>query len=70
MRRANSFNCFVHSLMFCAVTAVGLFYANAAAQNPVVVENQNPGSTAWQIDRTHVGRYRGTDAMAMPLPPA
>jgi hypothetical protein len=34
--------------LFAAV-GIGLFAAAAAAQNPVVIENQQPGTTDWQI---------------------
>src|SRR6267378_4116955 len=49
----------IGSVLMClsAAGAIGLSPATAAAQsNPIVIENQQPGTSQWQISRT------GTDA--------
>src|SRR5438105_8883372 len=44
-------------LTACAV--IGLFPTTATAQNPVVVENQQPGTTQWQIPWGSAGTDTG-----------
>src|SRR2546427_737698 len=44
-------------LVLSAVGGIGLAPATAAAQNPIVIENQQPGTSQWQIGT------KGTDAV-------
>ena len=56
-KHAGSRSPMAKALRAAAVAICWFLPAAAAAQNPVVLENQQPGTTAWQISNV------GTDAV-------